>query len=112
MRVRITLIYFKGCPNVEEARKNVREFLGESSITDKTWDEVDTLDPLCPSKWRGFASPTVLINGYDVVSGSTTSDGSGACSLAGAPDVKTLREGFLKYGKMPHPEVAHDSEGV
>jgi len=99
MRTRITLVYFKGCPNVEKARSTLREFLADPAIGDKTWDEVDTLDPQSAAELRGFPSPTVLVNGFDVVTGRKTAEGRGACRLAGAPDLETLRKGFLKYGK-------------
>ncbi len=97
---KITLLYFEGCPNVEEARENLRKFLSDPVMKVKTWDEVRTDDPSCPAKWRGFPSPTVLIDGHDVVTGRESAEGEGACRLAGAPDVRKLMEGLLKYGEL------------
>ncbi len=98
MRLSIRLLYFKDCPNVERARTNVREALDASSLADKTWDEVDVRDPLTPEEWRGFPSPTVLINGLDVDTGSCSAGSGGACRLGGAPAVEAIKEALLRCG--------------
>jgi len=94
--MRITLLYFKGCPNVESTRKNLREALDNCALTEQRWEEVDVRDSRIPHELSGFPSPTVLINGLDVDTGRRRASGGGACRLGGAPSVEILRESLQR----------------
>lgn len=85
----ITLLYFDGCPNVEEARRRLRTALARAG-RDPVWDEVNLQAQDAPVGWRGFPSPTVLVNGKDIVTGADAADGAGGCRLGGAPTVEVI----------------------
>ena len=83
MNTAIELLYFDGCPNVEEARANLREVLAQGA-GDLTLTEVDLLAEGTPHRFRSFPSPTVLVDGRDVQGGG--GDGAGmSCRASGAP---------------------------
>ena len=89
-------MYFEGCPHVAEARREMSRALRQWSLP-PTWREWDTSSPDTPELFKGFASPTVLVDGRDVTGGTT---GSGAgCVVAGAPRaeviIAALKEGQL-----------------
>ena len=54
------------------------------------WAEVNIRDSAAPDKWRGFPSPTVLVDGKDIVTGTDSATGSSACRLGGAPSVEAI----------------------
>lgn len=73
----IVILFDGDCPNVDTARERVASALGEVGQTTR-WRELDIGDPETPAQWRGFASPTVLVDGRDVAAGSS---GHSACRL-------------------------------
>ncbi len=81
--MKIELLFESTCPNAEGARKllmSVREELGLSvNII-----EINKDDPASPGHARNFASPTVLINGIDVV--PEENPGGNACRVYRTPD--------------------------
>lgn len=85
----ITLLYFDGCPNVDEARRHLRAALAQAGHEPK-WAEVNIRESGTPDKWRGFPSPTVMVDGRDIVSGADSAAGSGACRFGGAPSVEAI----------------------
>ncbi len=101
MKAEIKLLYFEGCPNVGAARENLKKALEMPSFAGSGgggWEEVDVLGPEVIKAWKGFPSPTVLVNGRDVETGESVSGGMSACRLGGAPDVEAILEGLRKYG--------------
>lgn len=64
-RLTVELVYDRDCPNVERARAMIRAALREVGA-DPTWTEWDREATETPRDRRGFASPTVLVNGRDV----------------------------------------------
>ena len=74
----VVLLYERSCPNVGEARENLRRALSAAK-RDAIWREVDIDAPETPPKWRAFGSPTVLIDGVDV-SGCGPAEGA-TCRL-------------------------------
>lgn len=72
------LIYFPGCPNLEEARAQLGRAFAEARLT-PDWVEYQTDDPALPEHARGFGSPTILIDGRDVTGASGGS--AEACRL-------------------------------
>ena len=62
----VELIYFPGCPNVEEARSRlVKAFAGAK--LNQRWSEFRTDDPDLPGHARGYGSPTIFVNGNRVM---------------------------------------------
>ncbi len=75
----VELIYFPGCPNVEEARSRlVKAFAGAK--LNQRWSEFRTDDPDLPGHARGYGSPTIFVNGRDVT-GAAPADSAEACRL-------------------------------
>ena len=85
---RIELVYFDGCPNVSQARDNLREAV-EASHEDLTWSEWDLMAESTPADFRRFGSPTVLVNGEDVT-GENVGTEAMACRADGVPSVATI----------------------
>lgn len=85
----IHLLYFNGCPNVEAARRNLREALIRAGRP-PAWEETDVRSGDAPPAWKGFPSPTVLVGGRDVASGKELAAGGGACRYGGAPSVEAI----------------------
>ncbi len=85
---RIELVYFHGCPHVDEARSNVRQAL-LSSGGSADWIEWDLLAESTPDEYRIHDSPTVLIDGEDVAGLEGQDDGL-ACRVEGAPSTRRI----------------------
>lgn len=88
--MKVQLLSFRGCPNVEPARAALRQALAAESI-DVPIEELDVEAPDAPQWARGWGSPTILIDGKDVA-GLERAEGS-ACRLYvdGAPTVEAIR---------------------
>lgn len=88
--MKIQLLYFDGCPNVDAARNAVRAALAAEKL-ETVVDEIDVEAPTAPDWARGWGSPTILIDGQDVA-GQQPSESS-ACRLyaGGAPSVEQIR---------------------
>ena len=92
----IELIYSADCPNVDLARKHLREALDLFGGLPE-WQEWDRAQPDAPPHVARFGSPTVLVNGADV-GGSAISAMADSCrvyesssgGLARAPDVESI----------------------
>lgn len=80
----VELVYFSGCPNVEDARDNLRTALTRLGL-DPRWREWDLGDSEAPERVRGFASPSVLVGGVHVCGDQPLESGANACSASGAP---------------------------
>lgn len=64
--VKVQLLYFRGCPNVEEARRALRSALADSALGHVVVEEVDVEAATTPPELRAWGSPTILVNGVDV----------------------------------------------
>ncbi len=95
MKIKIDLLYFEGCPNVDKTRNNIREALSKMGLPLK-WHEIDINDKYTASHLKGFPSPTVLINGIDIETGLSKLSGSSSCQITGAPSVNTLLRAMQK----------------
>lgn len=100
MKIDIHLLYFEGCPNVEEARENLDEALNASGYCGAEWEEVDISGQRVPDGWHGFPSPTILVNGVNIETGERRSKGTSSCRLGGAPAVKTIIKGLEQYSEV------------
>lgn len=83
----LELVYFRGCPSVEDARAAIRGALGALGLP-LSWQEWDLDDPRIPARLQTFPSPTVLVRGRDVL-------GDGPIAAARA----------CRAGDLPTPEV-------
>jgi mercuric ion transport protein len=87
--VRVELIYFRGCPHVDEARANLRAALDAARV-DTAVAEWERDDSAAPSYVRGYASPTILVDGRDV-SGAAAPVGGASCRAGGAPTIDRIQ---------------------
>lgn len=65
----VQLLYFPGCPNLEEARRELRLALRDVEPKPRL-EEVDVTSPDTPEHLRGWGSPTILVDGKDVAGGT------------------------------------------
>jgi glutaredoxin len=88
--MKIHLLHFQGCPNVDAARAALRDALAAEKL-DVAIEEVDVEDEAAPVWARGWGSPTILIDGQDVAGQQPS--GSSCCRLYqdGAPSVEVIR---------------------
>lgn len=88
--MKIHLLHFAGCPNVDAARAALRDALAEEKLAVPV-EEIDVEHASAPAWARGWGSPTILIDGKDVA-GQERSTAS-ACRLyaGGAPSVEMIR---------------------
>ena len=88
--MRVQLLHFHGCPNVDAARSALRGALAAEAL-EVPIEEIDVEDPAAPAWARGWGSPTILIDGQDVAGQQPS--GSACCRLYedGAPTVDAIR---------------------
>ena len=89
--MKIQLLHFEGCPNVDAARTALREALAIDKV-DVRVEEIDVEGDDAPEWAQGWGSPTILIDGQDVM-GQTRSSESSCCRLYadGAPSIAAIR---------------------
>jgi hypothetical protein len=66
LHVKVQLLYFAGCPNVENARQSLRAALAACSAGNLTVEEIDVEASTTPRQLRSWGSPTILVDGVDV----------------------------------------------
>ncbi|MGD0199250.1 MAG: hypothetical protein ABSD27_00715 [Bryobacteraceae bacterium] len=64
----IELVYEEGCPHVAAARANLAWAFVEARVSQR-WTEWNRAWPAAPARARGCTSPTILINGRNVMDG-------------------------------------------
>lgn len=89
-RADIELVFFEGCPNADAARENLSRALTDAGWPDE-WKEWDLEDEATPADRRGYGSPTVLVDGQDVLDGPSAAGGR-SCRAEGAPTVEAVRK--------------------
>lgn len=91
----VVLLYDRDCPNVSAARENLLRAFDQAGAPAR-WVEVDRAGEDTPAAWRGFGSPTILVDGVDVGGGAPASGGPtcrlypSASGFSGAPPVEAL----------------------
>jgi copper chaperone CopZ len=100
--MKIQLLFFEGCPNVDASRAAIREALAAEKLETQV-EEIDVENPGAPEWVHGWGSPTILIDGNDVAGQQPST--SSACRLyaGGAPSVASIRE-RLVAARAPEPE--------
>lgn len=70
--MKIELIYDKSCPNVDLARESLKQAMEKAELK-LNWLEWDQSDMDAPDYTKNFGSPTILINGQDVMISESSS---------------------------------------
>lgn len=102
--MRVDLLYFPGCPNVEAARTQLRRAFAELDLRPE-WSEVDVTTHGVPAALLGYGSPTILIDGRDVED-ERVAHGS-SCRIyrnsdgVGAPSVSTIVQALARALARP-----------
>lgn len=87
MSVNVALVYFEGCPHAETARVHLRRAL-EAKGLPSVWQEWDSGARQTPKAYRGYASPTVLVDDRPV--GGVLAGAGLGCAVGGAPSVAQI----------------------
>ena len=98
--MKVELIYDADCPNVAQTRANLLQAFAAAHLEAK-WTEWERSSPSTPAYVADFGSPTVLVEGCDVV-GENPRDHVSCCRLyasvegrySGAPSVELLKMSF------------------
>jgi len=88
---RIQLLAFPGCPNAGAARRVLRQALKRAGLAAQ-FEDINVHEPGTPTELQNWASPTILIDGKDVVGGEVQ-QGTGCRIYAGednAPDLEQV----------------------
>ena len=90
----IELVYFEGCPNVDVARKSLREACSALGVK-ANWKEWDQNNDNIPDHVKDFGSPSILVNGKDVAGGPNDCCQTKSCRVYdgghNAPSVNTIK---------------------
>jgi hypothetical protein len=90
----VELIYFTGCPHVEQTRAVLRVALSSCGLP-ALWEEWDQHSAAAPQRVQGYASPTVLVAGRDVTGTEPSSRAFPCCSIRG-PSVEMIRAAVVE----------------
>lgn len=88
--MKIQLLHFEGCPNVDAARTALRDALAAEKL-DVPIEEVDVERRDTPEWARGWGSPTILVDGTDVTGQERSNASSCRLYAGGAPSVESIR---------------------
>lgn len=69
--MKVQLLSFPGCPNVETTRQALRRALIASGLPPE-FEEVDVTSSATPESLKAWGSPTILVDGRDVVGSEPT----------------------------------------
>ena len=89
MSVDVELVYFSGCPNVDDARSNLRSAFTQLGRSPE-WREWNLDDTDTPDRVRGFASPAILVSGRHLYGDQPMEVGAQACVALGAPPAAAI----------------------
>lgn len=81
----VELLFFPDCPNVPAAREQLRRAF-EAVGAAPAWTEVDVSSDSAPAYARGYGSPSILVDGKDVM-GEAPGGGS-SCRIYAQSDVR------------------------
>ncbi len=89
----IALVYDRDCPNVSDCRNALSSPLIELGAQ-PLWSEWDRNCVDTPAAYRGFGSPTVLVNGCDIYALDQISEADGNSCRVYADDARGGRGGL------------------
>lgn len=107
---KIEFIYDRNCPNIEDARTQLRRALEQSGLA-PDWQEWERSDPTSPAYTRLYGSPTVLVAGEDINGEPPSGDPS--CRIyantqgrnRGVPDATLIRSALQRHMQSTPPPV-------
>ena len=94
----VELIFDEDCPNVKETRANLMKAFSSAKLSTK-WKEWDRNSDKSPEYARKHGSPTILINGKDIM-GVEPVDGANCCRVyegAGIPSVSLITSKLTSF---------------
>ena len=95
-KMRVQLLYFVDCPHVDATRRVLRSALEAAGVGDAVVEEFDVEAPSTPPEFRGWGSPTILVNGVDLtgerVPGGLSCRLYSASRSAGVPSQTLIEE--------------------
>ena len=100
--MKIQLLHFEGCPNVDAARAALRDALAAEKL-DIAVEEIDVQRADAPEWARGWGSPTILIDGKDVTGQEPSNAASCRLYAGGAPSVESIRARIAVPGTAAAP---------
>lgn len=89
--LRVEFIYDKDCPNIKATRSNLMKAFSEAKLNAK-WKEWDRNSDESPEYAKKHGSPTILINGKDIM-GVEPESGANCCRVyngSGVPSVDLI----------------------
>ncbi len=101
MKTIIDFIWDTQCPNAKAARTNLMKAFSRVGLP-PSWNEWRIGDEDNPERTLGFGSPTILINGKDLLGTSGAKGNScrlyqnSGGKLSGVPDVETIATALTK----------------
>ena len=105
--MKIEILYFDGCPHHVPATRQVESVLGELGVSAEVV-HVDVPDQKAAERLRFPGSPTIRIDGADIVSAGDEEAYALQCrvystpnGLAGVPDAETIRAAIRAAGASP-----------
>lgn len=107
---KIEFIYERNCPNIEDARTQLRLALEQTGLP-AHWQEWEHNDPHSPAYARRYGSPSILVDGEDVAS-EPASDAP-SCRIytntrgrnRGVPDAKLIRTALERCMTNPNSSL-------
>jgi len=104
--VHVELIYDSDCPNITEARAQLLRAFARVEIPPR-WQEWERGNSESPVYVRAYGSPTILINGEDVVDALPSTEGN-CCrvyvdesgQLKGVPSLEAICSALLRTEKQ------------
>jgi hypothetical protein len=104
--LRVELVYLEDCPHLETAQRRLRAALSESGLP-AVWASWN-LERWLPDSLRGLPSPSILIDGVNVLLEHARHDGAApACAVAGAPPIHliaaALERALAERHRRPNP---------
>ena len=84
---RVDVIYFRDCPHVDAARVHVARAFAMAGLL-PSWEEHDLGSPGLPADLRRYGSPTILVDGRDVVDAEQSD--SVSCRIYGGDGVPSV----------------------
>ena len=114
---RVELIYDLDCPNIQHARKALLRGFSEAGLQ-PSWMEWDRKSSESPAYVRQYGSPTILVDGRDVV-GAEPVEGSDSCRIynhgldghTGVPSVQGIASALGNGGKFTAACTAGSGRG-
>lgn len=102
---RVDVIYFRGCPHVDAARAHVARAFAMTGLP-QSWEEHDLGSPGVPADLRRYGSPTILVDGRDVVQAEQSD--SISCRVYGrdgVPSVACIAQALRYAMEKTKPET-------